>query len=143
LVDFHRRDPHLPGLDEVLADVEKAAFDAAGSHARAPRQAEIARAVQWVVVRRMIDLSRDKGASPGVRSRVDARLVALRRTLAAKGGAVADEAAHRAFLAAEIGRYLDRKPADAGPVGEPPAPPPGQPIGGASDANLAACSWGG
>ena len=128
LVDFHRRDPSLPGLEEVLSAMEDKAFGGAAPRGRTGL-AELRRAVQWVVVRRLIGLSSDPQAAPGVRSRVDAELASLPATLGRAGGEIA-EAAHRAFLAREIGRYLDRQgPGDPAKLPEPPAPPPGQPIG--------------
>ncbi|HVR11202.1 MAG TPA: zinc-dependent metalloprotease [Thermoanaerobaculia bacterium] len=117
------------------------------------RQAELRRVVQWVVVRRLLDLAGDAAASPGVRARVSARLVELRRSLerparrgavpapasratgrpgaaSAAGAAAAAERAHRDMLAREIGLFFDRRFVEAGHPGEPPPPPPGQPIGG-------------
>ena len=70
LVDFHRRDPSLPGFDEALSSLVEATFGATA--AGNPRHAELRRTVQWVVVRRLIGLSGDPQASPGVRARVDA-----------------------------------------------------------------------
>lgn len=138
LVDFHRRDPKLPGLEDVLDGVTQAAFE---GDARGERQAEVQRTVQWVVTRRLIGLSSDPEAAPGVRSRVDARLATLRRTLdGARGDG--EEAAHRAFLAREIGRYLDRaEQQETAKRPEPPAPPPGQPIGMPEPGMLSGCSW--
>ena len=100
--------------------------------------------VEWVVVRRLLDLAGDPAASPGVRARVEARLVELRHTLerrerraagraaASRGEGLAAERAHREMLSREIARFLDRRDTDAGRHGEPPPPPPGQPIGGAA-----------
>jgi hypothetical protein len=132
LVDFHRRDPKLPGFEEVLDALTKSSFT---STKEDPRRAELRRAVQWVVVRRMIGLSSDPAASAGVRSRVDGTLRLLRQRLDGKE-------AHGAFLAGEIQRYLERPLGDPARLPTPPEPPPGQPIGsapfGSSD-----CSWGG
>ncbi len=72
LVDFHRRNPSLPGLEDVLNAVEEKAFG--GGAPKTERLAELRRAVQWVVVRRLIGLSSNPEAAPGVRSRVDAEL---------------------------------------------------------------------
>jgi hypothetical protein len=136
LVDFHRRDPALPGLEEVLKGLEDKAFG--GAPPKEPRLAEIRRSVQWVVVRRLIGLAGDPQAAPGVRSRVEGELRNLNRRLAAGPGAAA-EATQRAFLTGEINRYLDRRQDDAPKRPEPPPPPPGQPIGGAE--TLGGCSW--
>ncbi len=147
LVDFHRRDPKLPGLEDVLGGMVEKAF---GGGAPQARQAELRRVVQWVVVRRMIGLSANPEASPGVRARVDAELRALRQrlTAGAKGGMDDPEAAQRAFLADEIGRYLDRPETKTEERPQPPPPPPGQPIGSAPmglpaalPQGLSGCSW--
>jgi len=128
LVDLHRRDPRLPGLEDVLdALVEKSfAGDLPKNLSNDPRRAELRRVVQWVTVRRMIGLSSDAKASPMVRARVDAALRSLGRRLEPATG---PEAAQRAFLAAEIRRYLERPEGDPARRPEPPEPPPGQPIG--------------
>jgi hypothetical protein len=146
LVDFHRRDPSLPGLEEVLNAIETKAFG--GPAPKAERLAEVRHTVQWVVVRRLIGLSGDPQAAPGVRSRVDAELRGLAGRLG-KGNGDDSEGAQRAFLAHEIERHLDRRlqePA-AARLPEPPAPPPGQPIGMPDSAMLDGmmddCSWGG
>jgi len=135
LVDFHRRDPALPGLEEVLKGLEDKAFG--GALPKKPRLAEIRRSVQWVVVQRLIGLASDPQAAPGVRSRVEGELRNLHRRLAAGPGDAA-EASQRAFLAGEIHRYLDRRQDDA-PKRPEPLPPPGQPIGGAE--TMGGCSW--
>ncbi|HYG63402.1 MAG TPA: zinc-dependent metalloprotease [Thermoanaerobaculia bacterium] len=143
LVDFHRRDPKMPGLDEVLDGLVGAAFGT-GAGKETERQAELRRTVQWVVVRRLIDLSANANASPGVRARVDAQLAALARRPGPN-----DALAHREFLAREIGRYLDRRAQEATARPAPPEAPPGQPIGMPDPAwapeslpePLAGCSW--
>jgi hypothetical protein len=144
LVDFHRRDASLPGLEEVLGAVEERAFG--GAAPKSDRLAELRRAIQWVVVRRLIGLSGDPQAAPGVRSRVDAELQNLAKSLG-RGAGDDSEAAHRTFLAREIDRYLDRPgPDDPAKRPEPPPPPPGQPIGMPDPGYLDewdACSWGG
>ena len=160
LVDFHRRDPSLPPFEEVLDALLDKAFGAPAAGGAAGggatlRQAELRRVVQWVVVRRLLDLAADPAASPGVRARVEDRLAGLRRELAPRplGGAVAAatrrerrsrpgqpvaaaaavdaaaERAHRELLAGEIARFLERRATDGGRGGGPPPPPPGQPIG--------------
>ncbi|HYO16033.1 MAG TPA: zinc-dependent metalloprotease [Thermoanaerobaculia bacterium] len=142
LVDFHRRDPSLPGLDEVLNALIETSFG--GTAVKGPRHDELRRTVQWVVVRRLIGLSGDPQASPGVRARVDATLAGLGKRLSAAAGSD-PQAAHRAFLAREIERYLERgEQMPAGQRPEPPPPPPGQPIGMPSGApeGLGGCSWG-
>jgi hypothetical protein len=129
LVDFHRRDPSVPGLEEVLDGLIEATSGAAPKGKAGARHAELRRVAQWVVVRRMMDLSADAQSSPGVRARVDSRLAALARTWNGPAGD-SGEAAHRSFLAREIERHLGRQRQEA-PAERtaPPEPPPGQPIG--------------
>ena len=144
LVDFHRRDPSLPGLEEVLKGLQDKLF--AGAAPKTERLAEVRRAEQWVLVRRLIGLAGDPLAAPGVRSRVEAELRALAGRAVAGSDAAADRA-QQAFLAREIERYLDRRGVeDAAKRPEPPAAPPGQPIGMPDSALLGGmddCSWGG
>jgi hypothetical protein len=141
LVDFHRRDPSLPGLEEVIRGLEDKAFG--GAPPKKPRLAEIRRSEQWVVVRRLIGLASDPQAAPGVRSRVDSALRALGRKLGSAGALDAAEAAQRTFLAGEISRFLQRPQPDTAKRPEPIQPPPGQPIGGADSepGDLGGCSW--
>ena len=61
LADFHARDPRLPGFDEVVAALVKKTWDDAPDEGRA---GEIARAVQWLVVTRLIGLAGDDGGRP-------------------------------------------------------------------------------
>ncbi len=138
LVDQHRRDPELPSLEEVLDRVVAAAF--AGAPLDDPRLAEIRRAVQAVVVRGLLDLARsgvrsgprDRGgpaaATPAVRARTEAALGELAGGLEEASG-TGVEAAHRAYLAREIRRYLEREQEDVSPLPEAAEPPPGSPIG--------------
>jgi hypothetical protein len=149
LVDFHRRDAALPGLEEVLGALEAKSFG--GPAPKAERLAEVRRTVQWVVVRRLIALAGDPQAAPGVRSRVDAELRALAGKLGKSGEGDA-EAAQHAFLAHEIERHLDRRLQEpAAKLPEPPPAPPGQPIGmpdsglmgGMMGGMMEDCAWGG
>lgn len=127
LVDLHRRGPDLPSLEEVLGRVVEKEF--AGPEPADPRLAEIRRTVQGATVRAMIDLASAPEATPGVRARTEAALAGLARDLGGPGGP-GSEAAHRGYLAREIGRYLERRRGDRSPLPEPAEPPPGDPIGG-------------
>jgi uncharacterized protein DUF4953/uncharacterized protein DUF5117 len=141
LVDFHRRDPSLPGLEEVLTALETKAF---GGGAGPARRAEVGRAVQWVVVRRLIGLASDPQAAPGVRARVEGELGALSKKLVQQGSDDFAQRSHLAFLSAEIGRHLNRQAEEETAKGsEPLPPPPGQPIGTTDSLSLDGCSWGG
>jgi len=148
LVDFHRRDPKLPGLEDMLGALVAKTFadEPAGSP---PRQAELRRVTQGVVMRRLIGLADNPKTSESVRARVEGTLRELRSRLDGAAQAVASdssnpEMAHRAHVAAEIARYLDRP--DRGEPAKRPGPPqvpPGQPIGSssASSEGLSGCSW--
>src|SRR6185295_6953846 len=140
LVDFHRRDASLPGLEEVLKALENKAFGG-GAGSGSGRLSEIRRTVQWVVVRRLIGLASDPQAPPSVRARVDEELRAISGKLVQEGSDPVEDRAHLAFLSREIRRYLDRQAQEEEPAKrpEPLAPPPGQPIGMPDD-GMSGCS---
>ena len=127
LVDFHRRDASLPGLEDVLEGLTRTAFDGARQD-EPDRLAEIRRGIQRAVVHGMIRLAEDRDAPARVTSRVHA---ALDLTLPRLRGAAGSPAhrAHARLLERDIEAHLAR-PRDATPV-PPPAldPPPGDPIG--------------
>jgi len=138
LVDFHRRDDQLPGLEDVLSGLIDTGFAAPVPHTE--RQAELTRVIQQAVVNGMIRLAEDREAPGRVRSRVDASLQTLRKRLQATPGGLPAERAHRAGLRRDIEAHLSR-PRDAAPA--PPAafpPPPGDPIGDGS--RFSDCSFG-
>ncbi len=126
LVDHQRRDPAQPGLEMVLEAL--AGRVGRGATDLPPRRAELARAVDAAIVGGMLALAADPAALHGVRSRADAALAALGRRLEAEGGPAA-ERAHRAALAGEIRRHLQRPGLPAAPPQAAPDPPPGSPIG--------------
>jgi hypothetical protein len=138
LVDLHRRDDALPGLEDVLDGLVDTAFAAPGPQGE--RRAELRRVVQQAVVNGMIRLAEDGEAPARVRFRVDAALRTLSRSLPSEPGATPGEQAHRDALRREIEGHLSR-PRDAAPA--PPAalaPPPGDPIG--DFATLGECGLG-
>jgi hypothetical protein len=158
LVDFHRRDPRQPSLEEVLQALVDTAFAAparGGAHGAGSgedeRQAELRRVVQWVVVRGMLRADADPETSAAVHARVEGELAVLRRRLERRrpagagtaagraGDGMDGEASQRAFLAGEIARWLDRRSTTPARQTAPPEPPPGQPIGADSPEH----SWGG
>jgi hypothetical protein len=123
LVQQHALEPALPGLGEVLDSLGSAAFGAA---ARSPYEAEVRRAVQRVLVDHLIAIA-GSAPMPQVRAlvtdRLSRRMAALRRP-----GATGGEAAHRALLAADIERFLER-PGSTSEAPSLPDAPPGAPIG--------------
>jgi len=136
LVDQHRRDTSLPGLEDVLDGLTTTAFAAASEP---ERQAELRRVIQSAVVTGMVRLAEDRDAPARVRSRVDAALQALLDRLRAAPGT--PSRAHDAFLQRELEAHF-RRPRDPSPV--PPTalpPPPGEPIGDRS--MLGDCGFGG
>jgi hypothetical protein len=127
LVDFHRRDPELPGLDEVLDALVARAFDAEPA---SPRHAAILRAVQQTVVDGLIDLAAGSAATDEVRMRADASLASLLNRLESVSRSGTDtRRAQAAYLADAIRRYRERAHA-AEAQRRPSLPPPGSPIGG-------------
>lgn len=127
MVAQHAVDPSLPGLAEVIDHFTRATFDAATA---SPYEAEVRRAVERVLVDRLSGLAA-AAQNAQVRAVASLKLQRLGARLQA-GNAAADEAdaAHRALLAADIRRFLERPAATA--VMLPVAPsPPGAPIGDA------------
>lgn len=125
MVEQHAVDPSLPGLGTVIDRLLSASF---GTTPATPYEAEIARAVQRVVVEELMALAATADM-PQVRAlasfALDRRMTQLERSVAA----LADdgEAAHRTLLARDIQRFLENPSAFKRPV--PPVVPPGAPIG--------------
>lgn len=141
LVDFHRRDAAMPGVEELLSAIVARVFHAPAP--REPRQQAIARAVQAATARRLVLAAQQTSSSPAVRAALEATLTSLAADLgrSARSGGAADRAL-RSMLAQDLTRHLAR-PATAAPLapsGAPPASPPGPPIG--SWGALDACEWG-
>lgn len=143
LVDQNRRDPAQPSLEEMLTALRTRVFET--NDAIPPRLAEIRRAVQRSAVVALLGLWSDAAAPPYVRSRVEWELATLQRELSRRGGRDDAEKAHRAALAQDLERHLERSGKAEAPEGLPP--PPGSPIGvtapGASRSSLATTlDWG-
>ena len=122
LVEQHALDASMPGLHGVIDRVMTATFAATPAD---PYEAEVQRAVQRVVVEKLMALATGADMSQ-VRAIVSAKLRARAAILSTAGSAPA--AAHGALLAADIKRFLDRPAAPATPTAIPAAPP-GAPIG--------------
>jgi hypothetical protein len=125
LVQQHALDPELPSLQAVLERVVASTFDAEAADAY---EAEVARAVEEVLVDRLVDLAA-RASMPQARALTLAALGDLRDRLAGQAGSAdAGEAAHAAMLERHLGAFLERPL----PPGEPPPrlqAPPGSPIG--------------
>ena len=143
LVDFHRRDPGSPGVEELLDALTRRVFT--DPEPRTPRLQEIRRTVQSVTVRQLLASAALPAQTTAVRAALEATLRKLGGDLMhdSHPGNTADQAL-RATLASDIARYLARpaaSPVAGSPSPSAPAdPPPGPPIGGWSAADE--CEWG-
>jgi hypothetical protein len=141
VVDFHRRDPGLPGLEEVIGELVARTFDAQASEP--DRQRAIRRVVQHAVVAGLIGLSSNPRASAAVRAASDGALDEIGERLEADVSRSAGEQQdHERYLSRSIRRHLAR-PLPAEPF-FPVAPPvpPGSPIGVDLEERLGGCSFG-
>jgi len=128
MVELHSRDSRFPGLadliDRLLDFTWKAKTPSDGA------QAAVARAVERVVVDRLIDLAGNTRAAPDVRAIAAAKLRELEGLLRSTHRTESPvEEAHRRMAADDIARFLSR-PSAAAPTPQPLKPPPGSPIGG-------------
>jgi hypothetical protein len=116
-------DPSLPGLADVIDRLIATTFDGV---ARSPYEAEIKRAIQRVVVTRLVDLA-DTAPMSQVRAIATQKLKTIeRRPIPAT--ASASETASLQLVASDIQRFLARPSEPARPVAAP-GTPPGAPIG--------------
>jgi len=136
LVDFHRRDPALPGLDEVFEGLTDAVLDAPGDEPS--RLREIRAVTAEVVLDGLLHLAAMPQTAPAVRWRAEARLEALAERLEGGEGPDPEQAA---AAARRIRRWLGR-PQEAVADGAAADPlPPGSPIGHAPAWGFEPCSW--
>ena len=122
LVEQHAIDPSMPGLHGVIDRILASTFGPAPADAY---HAEIQRAVQRVVVERLMSLAADADMSQ-VRAIATAKLKSRAAMLPSSSTTLAG--AHGALLAADITRFLERPAAPAARTALPSAPP-GAPIG--------------
>ncbi|MEO5762912.1 MAG: zinc-dependent metalloprotease, partial [Vicinamibacteria bacterium] len=115
MVEQKALDPTLPGFDDLVNDVIKATFSAPTA---SPYEAEIARAVERVVVDRLMETAANAHMSQ-VRAAAQAGLASI----AKMGGSDAN----RNLLAQDIQRFNERS--STAPLGRTPVAPPGAPIG--------------
>lgn len=130
LVDQHRRHPDFPGLEDLLDALVEQAFGGHGAGG-SERAAELRRVIQRVVVDALVDGAGDPATPAPVRTRLDDSLRRLRAALGASAAQERAEQAHRALLAADIQRFLDRTESLPPPRQRPLPAPPGSPIGAA------------
>ena len=124
MVEQHALDATLPGLDAVIDQVFASTFAATSSNAY---EAEIARAVQRVVVERLMTLAATADM-PQVRAIATQKLQQRAQRLSGTPLTNAGASAHASLLASDIKRFLDRPFAPVTRT-EIPTAPPGAPIG--------------
>ncbi|MCC7133563.1 MAG: zinc-dependent metalloprotease [Gemmatimonadales bacterium] len=124
LVQQRALDPAQPGLDQVIDRLVAFVFDRPAADGY---RAEIGRAVQRVVVDRMMSLAAS-ASMPQVRAIATEKLRALAARPLPSGAGSADNRAARALIAADIRRFMER-PYDPTKVSRAPDAPPGSPIG--------------
>jgi len=124
LVQQRALDPAQPGLDQVIDRLVAFVFDRPAADGY---RAEIGRAVQRVVVDRMMWLAAS-ASMPQVRAIATEKLRALAARPLPSGAGSADNRAARALIAADIRRFMER-PYDPTKVSRAPDAPPGSPIG--------------
>jgi hypothetical protein len=122
VVEQHALDESLPSLDSVLTQLVSATF---GSRPANAYEAEIARAVQRVVVEKLTTLA-DSSEMSQVRAVATHTLQQQMQALA--NGQNGAAGAHESLLASDIKRFLER-PAPAATRAAIPTAPPGAPIG--------------
>lgn len=127
LEDFHRRDPGLPGAEEVVGGLIDRAFAA---RAATPRLAAIERAVERAVADRLLSLAGNPQLPPAVRAWDEWGLRRVLERLGSRAPADASARAHRDTLRGDVERFLDRRSLPAGVPAPAPPMPPGSPIGG-------------
>ena len=120
LVQQHTFDPSLPGLEEVLEGLFEASM---GASTNTEYQAEVKRAVEGVVLARVMWLARN-ASMPQVRAISSASLRWSQSELLGRG----QSEAHAQMLAGDIQRFLDR-PGEVVADRVAPSAPPGSPIG--------------
>ena len=120
LVQQHTFDPSLPGLEEVLEGLFEASM---GASTNTEYQAEVKRAVEGVVLARVMWLARN-ASMPQVRAISSASLRRSHSELLSRG----QSEAHAQMLAGDIQRFLDR-PGEVVTDRVAPSAPPGSPIG--------------
>jgi len=125
---FHARDAANPDFDEVVRSLLRRtwgteAVAGAGKAAANGERAAVRRAVQTLVVTRLMDLSASSAAGQGVRAIATSGLRRLAAQLASRTDA------HGGETRRDIERFLER-PAEPRTRTPPPRVPPGEPIGG-------------
>ena len=126
LVQQEARDHNLPGLGDLIRELVEATFEA---HVDNGYEAEVSRAVQRVVVDRLMGLAA-RAPMPQVRAVASLALDELAGRSEQWSAADSGDAdrAHFYLIAKDVRRFLDR-PMDPGQTPASVAAPPGSPIG--------------
>ncbi|MDG3007736.1 zinc-dependent metalloprotease [Paludisphaera mucosa] len=128
LVEFHARDASNPGFGEVLDTLVARSFAPRDPD---PRAAAIQSAVRHLIAGRLMELASDEAATPQVRALATN---ALRYSISGRLSALVQDAEIQVdalAIQAEVARFLARPDATHRRT-EPPATPPGDPIGSRS-----------
>ena len=118
LVEFHRRDPANPGLDEILATTRSSVM----SHPTTGRTGEIARIIRARYAFALMDLAESE-SGPAVKIAANSALWDLARELKAGGDGGSNWIGDRIFA------FLDRPVKSFAPSSPAKRIPPGSPIG--------------
>ncbi len=128
LIQQSARDPDLPSFMDVTHELFRATFGI-GEHSNA-YEAEVSRAVERVVVDRMMRLA-STASMPQVRAEASYALAGLAESLEGRmEDADVSDRAHFAMLAQDIERFMDRDmdaPSTPSTLGAPPGSPIGDP----------------
>jgi hypothetical protein len=119
VIEFHRRDPANPGIDEIMAVTRTTVMN----FERQGRQGEIANTVRARLAYSLAELSGGDNPS-AIRAAADATLDRMRVTMAAS------EVIEDRWLAGEITRLQSAQRTGSAAIPAPKALPPGSPIGG-------------
>jgi hypothetical protein len=126
LIDFHSRDAANPDFKEVIDALMAKTWKAATP--KDAYQAAVLRAVQSVVVKRLMDTAANDDAAAQVRATASEALRELSAMLKLPARGSATEAAHRHTTRDDIERFLNR-PDETIKRTVPLPTPPGDPIG--------------
>lgn len=120
--DFHRRDPQLPGVTEIVSAVIQRAL-ASPTAGEPKRYVALRHTVRRTVVDRMIATAARDDLRPDVRAELEA---VLRLAL---GDLEGDRDPQSTSLAADVRRFLERGVSGSVVITAPSDAPPGSPIG--------------
>ncbi len=140
LIDFHRRDPSLPGVGEVLDALREAAFGPTADEQ--PREVALRDVVRRVVVDAWFDLAAGAEVGFAVRAHAEQALRRARRELPDTADESPEVSPQQVALAQDIDRFLARDAVSLQPMERPAALPPGSPIGSVGWSTLGGCDGG-